>query len=61
MSPALTTVGVHEPTPAQRRRAAPWQGNRAGRRMLGVPEGADVRGARIPNLHPAWAYQGNQP
>ena len=31
--------------------------NRAGRRMLGIPEGEDVRGTRIPNVHPAWAYE----
>ncbi len=31
--------------------------NRAGRRMLGIAEGEDVRGTRIPNFHPAWAYE----
>ncbi len=31
--------------------------NRAGRRMLGIPEGEDVRGTRVPNVHPAWAYE----
>jgi PAS domain S-box-containing protein len=31
--------------------------NRAGRRMLGIPEGEDVRGTRIPDFHPAWAYE----
>jgi PAS domain S-box-containing protein len=31
--------------------------NRAGRRMLGIPDGEDVRGTRVPNVHPAWAYE----
>jgi PAS domain-containing protein len=33
--------------------------NRAGRGMLGIPEGEDVRGAHIPSLHPAWATSGS--
>ncbi len=31
--------------------------NRAGRRMLGIAEGEEVRGTRIPSFHPAWAYE----
>lgn len=31
--------------------------NRAGRRLLGIPDDVDVRTLRIPNMHPDWARE----
>lgn len=31
--------------------------NRAGRRLLGIPDNVDVRTLRIPNMHPDWARE----